>query len=541
MEAIGGFFTSVGGAISTIIIIVLIVLLCIVLFTKGYVKAPPDMAWVISGRKKEPRFVHGKSSIVIPFLERKDELNLSAIPVLLRTTEPVLTNDFIEVVISASVNVQIDSTNHEMMLNASKNWLGKEHSKTDYIASQVSPVLEGNLREIAGQIGIQDLVRDRQQVAEKVKESAEEAMQALGLTIRTFNISSIEETDPQSKILDSLGAENTAKILKSASVSKAENARIIREEQAKNETLANQAEVERDLTIAKRENELRIQLAELKAESDRKQADANIAGHLQEETRRQELEQATVDADIRRREREAELAEKEVAIQERKLEAEVNKKADSQRYAAEQAAEADLYSRTKKAEADKIEAEREAEAQLVKAQKDAEAELVKAQKEAEAKKAKAEADKFQKLQEAEGIEAVGRAQAAAIQAQGEAEAEATLKKAEAMKEYGQAAMTEMVVNRLPEIAQAIAAPLANIDNVSIIGGGNGDSGIGTYADSVPLTMSRIFQVMKETTGLDMVDIMSANSKSAQTEYNVHLDSNAAGAIEAAVNEAKSDK
>ena len=525
MDAIGGFFSAIGGAIGWFFTVLLLILILFIIFKKGYVKAPPDKAWVISGRKKEMRFIHGKSSIVIPFLERKDELNLSAIPVQLSTKDPVLTRDFIEVVISASVNVQIDTANEELLQRAAKNWLGAKHSDVEYIANYVAPVLESNLREIAGQIDIQDLVRDRQQVAEKAKESAEEAMQALGLTIRTFNISSIEETDPDSKILKSLGAENTAKILKSASVSKAENARIIREEQARNEQLANEAEVASQLAIAERENNLRIQLAELKTVSDQKQADANIAGRIQEENRRRELEQATVEANIARREKEAELAAKEVSIQERKLEAEKKKTADADRYAAEQQAEAELYRRTKEAEAAKVEQERNAEAELIRAERDAEAKLVQAQKDAEAKKAQAEADKFQKLQEAEGIAAVGEAEAKAIEAKGRAKAEAMALEAEAMNKMQEAAQLKMMFDVLPDIAQAVAAPLANIDNVSIIGGGSGSEagGVGTYIDAVPIAMGRVFKVMEETTGLDMADLLSGTGKRAKTERNVHLD------------------
>ena len=510
-----GFLSAIGTAIWGVFTFIVVLALLIVLFKKGYVKAPPDKAWVISGRKEEMRFIHGKSSLVIPFLERKDELNLSAIPVQLQTKDPVLTRDFIEVVISASVNVQIDTSDKALLQKAAKNWLGDKHSEPQYIASYVAPVLEGNLREIAGQIDIQDLVRDRQQVAEKAKESAEEAMQALGLTIRTFNISSIEETDPESRILKSLGAENTAKILKSASVSKAENARIIREEQAKNEQLANQAEVDSQLAIAERENNLRIQLAELKTVSDQKQADANIAGRIQEENRRRELEQATVDANIARREREAELAAKEVAIQERKLEAQIKKEAEAQRYAAEQKAEADLYKRTKDAEAAKIEQSN-----------DAEAKLIVAQKEAEAQKAAAEAAKFAKLQEAEGIEAVGAAEAAAIAAKGDAEAEALDKKAEAMRKFEKAAMMEQILAVMPDIAHEVAAPMANIDKVSIYGGSDGASGFGAYGDAVPAMMAKVFETVKDATGLDIVDLMSGEGKQAniQRDVNLHFDS-----------------
>ena len=507
MEAITGFVSGLGGVIGWFFVILLLVIILILVFKKGYVKAPPDTAVVISGRGKEPRFIVGTSGICIPFLERRDTLVLNAVPVNLKTTEPILTSDFIELIITATVNVKIDSTDRGMMAIAAQTYINKDAA---YIANHVSNVLEGNLREIAGHMSIHDLVKERQKVAEEVKESAEKDMQALGLTIKTFNISAIEEMN-ENGVISSISSENIARILKDSSVSKAENSRIVREEKARNEQLAKQAETESLAIIAERENNLRIQLAELKAESDKKQADANIAGRLQEEQRRRELEQASVQADIARREQEAELAEREIALQERKLDASIKKQADADRYKKEQEAEANRFAREKQAEAARIEEQNKAEAELIKAQKDA-----------EAQKARAEAAKFAKLQEAEGIKAVGIAEAAKVKAVGEAKAAALEKEAEAMEKLGQAALGKLMIENMPAIAHEFAAPMSNIGNVSIIGGGN-DSGIGTYMDSMPLAMGKFFQAMKETTGLDMADLMAGESKSAQVERNVHID------------------
>ena len=200
------------------------------------------------------------------------------------------------------------------------------------------------------------------------------------------------------------------------------------------------------------------------------------------------------------------------------LEAEINKKADAERYAVEQKAAADLARRQREAEAKKYEQE----------------------KDAEAKKAQAEAGKYAMLQEAEGIKAKGEAEAAAIQAKGIAEAEAMEKKAEAYQKYNKVAMAEMMIKVLPEIAGKIAEPLSQIDKITIIGGGNGDSGngISSVAGNVPVVMAKLFESMKEATGVDLSEIMRAETYDAKVTKNLNITglpeniktSDAAGAV-----------
>ena len=178
----------------------------------------------------------------------------------------------------------------------------------------------------------------------------------------------------------------------------------------------------------------------------------------------------------------------------------MNKKADAERYAVEQKAAAELSRRQREAEAKKYEQE----------------------KEAEARKAQAEAEKFAMLQEAEGVKAKGEAEAAAIQAKGLAEAEAMEKKAEAMKKYGQAAMMEMIVQALPEMAKAIAEPLSTIDKVTIIDSGNGEAGVSSMGSYVPGVLAKTIESVKETTGLDITEIMKANTYDAKVTRNVNI-------------------
>jgi len=138
-------------------------------------------------------------------------------------------------------------------------------------------------------------------------------------------------------------------------------------------------------------------------------------------------------------------------------------------------------------------------------------------------KAQAEAKKYAMLQEAEGIRARGQAEAAAIQARALAEAAGMEKKAEAYQKYNQAAMAEMMIKVLPEIAGKIAEPLSQIDRITIIGGGNGaENGVEAVAGNVPVVMAKLFESMKEATGVDLAEIMRADTYDAKVTRNINL-------------------
>ena len=252
--------------------------------------------------------------------------------------------------------------------------------------------------------------------------------------------------------------------------------------------------------IAKKQNELAIKRSELQQESDTKKAMADAAYEIQKEEQRKTIEVTTANADIARQEREIELKQKQVSVKERALEAEVKKQAEADKYAAQQKADAALYQRQKEAEAKQFEAQREAEA----------------------RKAQAEADRFSKEQEAEGIRAVGEAEASAIQAKGIAEAEAMERKAEAYAKYNKAAVAEMMIKVLPDIAAKIAEPLGQIDKITIIGGDGDGNGINQVAGNVPVVMAKLFESMKEATGIDLSEIIKADTYDAKVNRNVNV-------------------
>ena len=474
--------------------ILLIVIVLVIFFFIGYVKAPPDMAYIISGLRRKARFAIGKATIRVPFFERLDKLNLRLIPIDVKTSNAVPTADYININVDATVNVKISSEPDKLHL-AAENFLNRP---TEYIASVAREVLEGNVREIVGKMKLEEMVSDRQKVANLVKENAEPDLAAMGLDIISFNVQNFVDGN---EVIENLGIDNIVKIKKAAAIARAESERDIKVAQANADKESNDANVAAQTEIAKKQNELAIKKSELQMDADTKKAMADAAYEIQKEEQRKTIEITTANADIARQEREIELKQKEVSVREQALEAEVKKQAEADKYAAQQKADANLYQRQKEAEAKQFEAQRQAEA----------------------RKAQAEADRFAREQEAAGIRAVGEAEAAAIAAKGLAEAEAMEKKAEAYAKYNKAAVAEMMIKVLPDIAAKVAEPLGQIDKITIIGGGEGSSnGVEQVAGNVPVVMAKVFESMKETTGIDLANIINAESYDAKVNRNINL-------------------
>ncbi|MCM1237317.1 MAG: SPFH domain-containing protein [Ruminococcus flavefaciens] len=461
----------------------------------GYVKAPPDMAYIISGPRKEPRVLIGRAGVKIPFLERKDNLVVKQISIDIKTNGFIPTKDFIGVDIDAIAKVRVN-TDQEGIKLAMKNFL---NMREEQIAQALTDSLQGNMREIIGTVELKELCTDRKKFGDEIQSKAQLDMNALGISIISCNIQKI---DDEKGLIVALGQDNMSKIQKDASIAKAQADRDVAIAQAEANKASNDARVSAETEIAQKNNDLEIRKAELKKASDAKKAEADAAYEIQNQEQQKAVQAATVNAQIAKAEREAELKRQQVAVQQQALEAEINKRADAERYATEQKAAADLAKRQREAEAKKYEQE----------------------KEAEARRAQAEAEKFAMLQEAEGIRAKGEAEAAAIQAKGLAEAEAMEKKAQAYQKYNRAAMAEMMIKVLPDIAGKIAEPLSRIESIKIIGGGSGDAGDGVsaVAGNVPVVMAKIFESMKETTGVDLAEIMRADTYDAKVNRNVNL-------------------
>ena len=453
----------------------------------SYVKAPPDQAYIISGPHKEPKVICGKAGFRIPFVERLDRLYLGAIGVDVKTRSAVPTAEYINVFVDANVNIKI-CQDPEYMKIAAKNFLNQDK---DTISMKAQEVLEGNMREIVGQMKLTEMVSDRQKFAKMVLENAAPDMKGLGLEIISFNVQNFKD---ENGVIDDLGIDNVEQIKKNAAIAKSDAKREIAIQEAENQRKANEAEVAAATQIAEQNNALEIRSSELKTQSEMKRASADMAYDIQKADRKKELDVAKTNSEIAKTEREVELQTQKIALKERELDALVRKEADAKLYAAQKAAEADLIKRQKEAEALAYE-----EIQRAKAAKES------AALEAEARKMMAEAELIQAQKEAEGIAAKAQAEAEGIRAKGIAEAEGIDKKAEAQKKMGEASVLEMYFNAMPLIAQAVAAPLANVDKITLYGEGNQAKLI----NDITNTMNQIMAGVKDSTGIDLNTVMAS--------------------------------
>ena len=481
-----------------ILIGVAIFVLVILLFV-SYVKAPPSAAFIISGLSKEPRVLIGSGGFRIPFIERLDRVYLGQITVDIKTEESVPTTDFINVDVDAVAKIRVMPTNEGTRL-AAKNFLNMMPNE---IAEQLQDSLQGNMREIIGTLDLRSLNTDRDGFSDQVMTKASPDMAKLGIEIISCNIQNV--TDKEGLIKD-LGADNTAKIKKDASINRAIAERDVKIEVSKADKEANDARVDADTAIAIKNNELALKRAALKQQADTAQADADAAYAIQQHEQQKTIKIKTVEAEIEKTKREQVLSKERIEIKQNELSAEIEKKADADKYKVERDAAAELEQRKRVAEAQKYEAEQRALAQ----------------------NAESDATRYRLEQEAAGIKAKGEAEAYAIQKKGEAEALAMDKKAEAYKKYNNAAVVQMMIEVLPQVVENVAKPISAIKDVNIYSGDG--QGISAMSGNVPVAIKQAFDVLKSATGVDMADIMRAGTLEAKTTRNINLNEEASDAV-----------
>ena len=438
----------------------------------SFVSASPGEIKVISGPKGQ-RVIHGKTGWKIPLLERVDKMTAEMVSIDARTSDFVPTNDFINVKVDAAVKVRIGTEKPELFKAATRNFLYKS---TEVMADEVRDTLEGHLRAIIGQMELKEIIQDRATFSEKVQENATKDLEEMGLEIVAFNVQSVTD---ENGVIQNLGIDNTEKIRKDAAKAKAIAVQEIAEQQAKSDKAANDARVMADLEIAQKNNELEIRKAELRVNAEIKKAKADASYEIEQENQRKEIEKQRAEANIVKQEKEAEVKEREVRVKEQTLEAEIKKQAEAEKYQREQLAQAARIEREQKAEAEKYEAVQQAEAL----------------------KAKAEAGKYAAEQEAISIKVKGEAEAEAIRLKLNAEAEGLDKKAEAMLKMKEAAVVEMLVKVLPDIAKAVAEPLKNVNSITMYGEGNSGKMVGDIMTSLDKVTNGL--------GIDVRDLIKA--------------------------------
>ena len=456
---------------------------------------------IITGLGKT-KYITGGGKFVIPLLQKRERMTLENIQVDFTSRDEIPTKDAIHVLVDAVANMSISKDPQRMAIAASK-FAGYSIKQ---IQDTVIRVLEGNIREIISQTEFEDLIRgDKKAFSELVMENVTPNLADLGIDLTTFNIQNFSD---RNGVIQDLGIENIQKIKKEAQIAAANAQAEVQIAQANATKVAKDAEVAAATEIAYKQTEFAIKKAELQEQADTAQAKADAAKAIEAENQRKAKEIAEANANLARQEKAIELQEREVAITERKLEADVKKTAEAEKYAAQQKADAKLYATQKAAEAELFERERRADAARIEAEKKAAADLALATAEAEAQKKLAEAIRAEGEARAAAAQALGLAEAEAIRAKAEAEAKGMLEKAEALKQYEDAAKQQMeleaqkyLYEQLPAIAEAIGKGYQGA-NIHVIG-----NDAGQLAGNMMSGITQITEGFKGATGMDLNSII----------------------------------
>ena len=429
-----------------------LIIIILVKFMPRYKIAPPDCALIISGflrrrykvrnmdgtasiKRFGYRIVRGGATFWVPAIERIDKLDLCLMQVDIKTAQAVPTREYISVLVDAVANIKIGS-DELFIATAAEQLL---HYDANQIKALAKDVLEGNMREIIGQMTIAELVQNRDKFAQESIRAAMADMANMGLEIINLTIQNFSDKD--GNVIETMAQQNI--------VDKERDARIAR---ARAEQEGHKAQMEAQASIAEQSKELALREAEYKIEADQQRAKADGAYRIEQERVRKTYEAECAAAEMTRLQKATELKKQEVEIERERLNVEIREKANAEKDA-----------RIARAEAERFERQAKADAELYESQKSAEA----------------------------------------IELKGRAEAEALQRKAEAMQLYGQAAMLEMVVDKLPDVARAIGEPLSKTEKIILFGEG---AATGLTRDMTG-SMLQSFEAIKASTGLDIPQIL----------------------------------
>ena len=497
-----------------ILAVLLALIIAAALFARNYIKVAPNMAAVLSGRKRKLpdgrtvgyRMVRGGAALRIPLLEKVDYLSLNVFTIPLEIKR-AYTLQGVAVFVKAVANVKIRSDEASLHA-AAERLLGMKH---DDIQRVIFQTLEGHLRSILGTLSVEAINNDRQSFAQKLTTEAAADLEKMGFGV---DVLTIQEISDEAEYLNALGRKRTAEVKRDADVGEAEALRDAKERSSDALQKGERARFEADSSIAEAQRNFAMRKAQYEAEIQTEQAKAKQAGPLAEAKARQLVVAEEVRVERCRTQELIAVQEQEVMRRQKELEATVTKPADAEREAAIVRAEAQKSAAILEAEGRRAALIAMAEAEQEKLRREGVGRAGAVQAEGAA-----EAGRIEAIGRAEAakIEAVGLAQAKAIEAQGVAEAAAILKKAEAWKQFNEAARLQTVLEKLPAILEAstgifgaVAAPLGNIDKVVVIdqggGSGNGGGGLARLANTGPTVAFNLLQQL-EAFGLNLPAVM----------------------------------
>lgn len=442
--------------------IVFVVLALVIFLMVRYRIGKPDEALIVTGSflgKEGIKILKNSGTFVIPIVQKAHKLSLLTHKLEIGTPE-VYTEQGVPIKASATVLVKVGNST-EAIKTAAEQYLGKS---TAELEDEAQEVLEGHLRAILGTMTVEAIYKNRDDFAEQVQAVASTDLQKMGLEIVSFTIKDV--SDPNG-YLDALGRPQIAEVKKNAEIAESNALRETRIKQAENEQLAQQEEIRRKTEIAEANKNMALKQAHYKQEQEVAVAQAEQVA-VGEKMKVRLIEQ----------EKNIEIQEKQAELTEKELTATLRKKAEADKYVVEQNALA------KKAQ-----------------------EIAYAQAEAEKIKLAAEA-------EAQRIEKLGQAEAEKIAKVGQAQAQSKEQMALALQKLNEAGVLVEFIKVLPAIAKEVNAPISNIDKVVSFGTGDGVHQMGEAG------LARTFETIKETTGLDLVNLINETMSRKQANQEI---------------------
>lgn len=471
-----GFLTGTLGVALTIVGVIFLLILAILTMWR---KVSQDKALVITGLKK--RVISGGGGFVIPLLEKTDQISLENMKIEVRT-DGALTEQGVDITADGVAVIKVKSDKESILASVEQFNTGREKETIIVIKDTAKDVLEGKLREIISKMSVEEIYKDREKFASQVQEVAALDLAEMGLEIKAFTIRDISD---KNGYLEALGKKRIAEVKRDAQIAEAEANKETKIQTAEANRLGQAAFIVSETQIAEstKEKELKVQL--YRKEQETEKAKADLAYEIEASKVQQEVEKEKMQVQIVRKQKEIELAEQEATRKEKELDATVVKLADAEKYSIEKQADADRY------------------------------------KEIQIAMAEAEAIKLRGNAMAEAKRAEGMAEVEIIRQKGMAEAEAMMKKAEAFKQYNDAAVSQMIIEKLPDLAKAIAEPLSKTEKIVIVDSGSGDGkGAAKVSGYVTDILSTLPETVNALTGVNLMDIFNKNLKPAEVAKEV---------------------
>ena len=440
------------------------VVLLISVFARLYRKAGPNEVLVVYGFRGT-RVVKGHGTVIFPMVETYRELSLELMSFDVAPQQDLYTRQGVAVTVEAVAQIKVKS-DPESILTASEQFLTKAPQDREAL---IRLVMEGHLRGIIGQLAVEEIVKQPEMVADRMRSTCADDMNKMGLEVISFTIKEVRD---KNEYIANMGRPDIARIKRDADVATAEAERdtairraialresAIAKAQADQERVA--AETASQARQAEAQRDLEVKRATYTEMVKRQQAQADKAYEIQTNVMQQQVTAEAVKVQQVEKEQQVKVQEAEILRREKELIATVLKPAEIERQRIETLADA---------EKQRLTVEAEGHASAIRAQGEAEAEII-----------------FKK---------------------GDAEARAMNLKAAAYQEYNQAAVVDKLFTNMPEIVKALASPLANVDRITVVSTGDGNSaGMHKITGDIAQMAAQVPALFEALSGMKMSELL----------------------------------